>query len=132
MHQPNGTALSVIPQSPGLQQLQRELAEWRQNRTGGAAMPAELWAAAVELARQHGLGPTSKALRVDYGALRKRLQSAESPTGPRFVELLTGVADKIDECSLVVQSYRGARLHVEMKQVPAPALASIIREFAEH
>ena len=54
-------------------------------------MPAALWAAAVVLARQHGLSPTARALRVNYLTLKKRLDATGAgrrPTGQgrgRFV-----------------------------------------------
>jgi hypothetical protein len=45
-------------------------------------MPAALWAAAVALARQHGLYLMARALRVDYGALKKRMDAAGAGRGP--------------------------------------------------
>ena len=42
--------------SIGLEQTRRHIARWRAMRTHrGAPMPAALWAAAIALARQHGL-----------------------------------------------------------------------------
>ena len=44
------------------------LEEWRQGRWyKRAAIPDELWSAAVEVARRDGLGRTAAALRLDYG-----------------------------------------------------------------
>src|SRR2546426_10481743 len=63
--------------SLGLQGTQRQIARWRKTRTHrGAPMPATLWAAAVALARQHGLYTTARTLRLDYGSLKKRLGTA--------------------------------------------------------
>jgi hypothetical protein len=52
-------------------------------------MPAALWAAAIILARQHGLYTTARGLRVDYGSLKKRLDGvgAGRVPSPPFVEL---------------------------------------------
>ncbi len=64
-------------------------------------MPAELWAAAVGLARRSGVYPVARALSVDYGALRRRVAEAarvrtEGAGAHRFVEFsgaqLLGVA----------------------------------------
>ena len=61
-------ALSASSASLGLQQTRRRIARWRETRTHrGAPMPATLWAAAVALARQHGLYTTTRTLRLDYG-----------------------------------------------------------------
>jgi predicted Holliday junction resolvase-like endonuclease len=39
-------------------------------------IPEPLWAAAAELAREHGVFPTAKALHLEYGKLKER---AEAP-----------------------------------------------------
>ena len=45
-------------------------------------MPGELWTAAVKLAQQDGLAETARALRLDYGALKKKVrESAASCVG---------------------------------------------------
>jgi hypothetical protein len=56
-------------------------------------MPEELWAAAVSLARSHGVCPIARALRLDYGALKKKMAGrrkavGRSPAG--FIELDAG------------------------------------------
>ena len=67
--------------SIGLEQTRRRIARWRERCPyRGAAMPAPLWAAAVALARQHGLYTTARTLHVDYGSLKKRLDDAPSRT----------------------------------------------------
>jgi len=52
------------------------LEEWRQNRQIRAAIPDELWSAAIEVARRDGLGRTAAALRLDYGKLRRLMMAA--------------------------------------------------------
>jgi hypothetical protein len=82
---PTGSLASL-----GLEQTRRRVARWREARPDtGAPMPAALWTAAVALARHHGLYTTARTLRVDYGALKKRLVAAEAGRvpPPAFVEL---------------------------------------------
>ena len=63
--------------SIALEQTRRRIARWRETRPyRGAPMPAALWAAAMALARQHGLYATTRTLRLDYGSLKKRLGAA--------------------------------------------------------
>jgi hypothetical protein len=41
------------------------------------AFPKALWAAAVMLAREHGVYETARALRINYGALKAHVERAE-------------------------------------------------------
>jgi len=70
------------------------IARWRETRAHRhAPMPAVLWEAAVSAAQQHGLYPTARALRVDYGALRKHVDLADPSRtlpAPTFLELVPG------------------------------------------
>jgi hypothetical protein len=54
---------------------------WRAARKRGERIPEELWTAARDSARQHGVSRTSTELGLDYYALKRRLEeSAESTT----------------------------------------------------
>jgi len=91
-----GRAAPDIPD--GMRVLHGRFARWRKSHTGRLPIPDPLWAAAAEMAREHGVFRTAKVLSLEYGKL-KRLTTA-SHTGPRrtarlstppaaFVELLT-------------------------------------------
>ena len=54
-------------------ELRARLEEWRTSHPRRTPLPEEMWAAAVELARRHGLYRTARALPIDYANLRKRL-----------------------------------------------------------
>src|SRR5215467_5874079 len=90
-----GRAAPDIPD--GMRVLQARFARWRESHTGRLPIPDPLWAAAAEMAREHGVFRTAKVLSLEYGKL-KRLTTA-SHTGRRrtarlgtppaaFVELL--------------------------------------------
>ncbi len=75
--------------SSGLEKTRRRITRWRERCPyRGAAMPAALWAAAVALARRHGLYTTARTLHVDYGSLKKRLDAtgARPAPSPAFIE----------------------------------------------
>ncbi len=56
---------------------------WRAARQRGERIPAELWTAARDAARQHGVSQVSLELGLDYYGLKRRLEeSAEPPTSP--------------------------------------------------
>lgn len=76
----------------GLQPLVERFKVWRGNRPWGQRIPVELWQAAVESARQHGVTVVARALQVDDGALQRRLHSGEMrgkrvAGAPVFVEV---------------------------------------------
>jgi hypothetical protein len=80
------------PIAEELLQLRDRLAEWRRSHPPRSRLPEEIWAAAVELARRHGVYRTARALSLDYVHLRKRLgrKRAVQPTAvarPEFLEV---------------------------------------------
>lgn len=65
----------------GLQPLARRFKLWRAVRPRGQRIPDQLWQAATDLARIHGLNPTVAALKLNYYDLQRRLQ-ARRPSRP--------------------------------------------------
>jgi hypothetical protein len=74
-----GRAAPDIPD--GMRVLHGRFARWRKSHTGRLPIPDPLWAAATEMAREHGVFRTAKVLSLEYGKL-KRL-TTESHTGGR-------------------------------------------------
>jgi len=66
---------SVADVANELEQLQRRFEEFRNTRPGHARLPEDLWAAAAELAKRYGVNPTARALRLEYGGLRKQVEN---------------------------------------------------------
>jgi len=113
--------------STGLETTRRRIARWRATRTHrGAPMPAALWAAAIALARQHGLYPTARTLRIDYGSLKKRLDmaGADRAPSPAFVELPTARPTGLGPCVIDLEAPRGRRLRIEITGV---TMADLVR-----
>ena len=75
-----------------IEEAKARFGEWRQNRRGKARIPAELWLAAVAVARKEGLNRTARELRVAWDDLERRMAIAEEiprqPGSPAFVELV--------------------------------------------
>jgi hypothetical protein len=85
-----------------IQKVYRRFEQWRSAHTGRFPIPERLWAAAVELAREHGIFHTAKALHLEYGRLKRLVESANrvakapaarprrarSTAPPAFVELI--------------------------------------------
>ena len=78
--------------APELATLAQRFETWRAARQRGERIPADLWQAATEHARIHGLNPTAAALKLSYDNLQRRLLAGAAPqrggrTAPTFVEL---------------------------------------------
>jgi hypothetical protein len=129
------TSLRIEP--PQLQTLTQRLKDWRAGCAPGERIPEELWQAAVELARFHGLSRTATALKLSYYGLQRRL-SAGTPgqgrsTAAAFVELLappTGCHPK--EGTLEVVRGSGARLIVRLPHSTPRELLPLVELFLRH
>ena len=122
------------PISPTLEQVRRDLAQWRQTRTHlGTPIPPHLWAAAVAVARRDGLYPTARALPIDYGALKQRVEATEDSRDegarPQFVELRPAVRPAGDACVIEVEGPRST-VRVRLPHVGMPELARLARAIA--
>jgi hypothetical protein len=111
-------------------------------------IPECLWAAAVELAREHGVFHTAKALRLEYGKLKRLVESANRvakgqvaksraagprrgrSTAPAFVELMTSPAAGLSECLIELEGRRG-KMRIQWKGTTAPDLGGLGRAFWE-
>ena len=117
-----------------IEEAKARFGEWRQNRRGKARIPAELWSAAVAVARKEGLNRTARELHVAWDDLKRRMEAASAaspkPALPAFVELVTPRASSLPECMIELEGRR-AKLRIQLKNVPASYLATLSRELWE-
>ena len=121
-----------------LEDLRRRFERWRRTRKVRSRIPEPLWASAVKLADRYGIHRTAKALRLDYYALKKRVEGAPAATagklpvevaGARFLELPAAAWAGFGECTLDLEDASGAKLRVYLKGFEAPDLAALSRSF---
>jgi hypothetical protein len=104
-------------------------------------MPEDLWGDAVSLARSHGIAPIARALRLDYGSLRKRVEhSPESEPGDtdsvsRFVEidprhLVPGPAPS--GAVVEVVDAEGTKLVVRLSDRESLDVPALVAAFRQH
>ena len=124
--------------SARLEGLRRRFERWRRTRKVRSPIPEPLWASAVKLAGTFGIHRTAKALRVDYYALKKRVEgtaavtASNTPAGvapATFVELSAPAWPGSGECMLELEDAGGAKLRVHLKGFEAPDLAALSRSF---
>ncbi len=108
--------------------------EWRNKRSGKARIPAELWSAAVEVARKEGINRTARELHVAWDDLKRRMaptgEVPQQPGSPAFVELVAPPAESIPECMIELEGRRG-KLRIHVKGAPASYLATLSRQLWE-
>lgn len=59
--------------TPSLEKVQQRFESWRQRRLKRTRIPQNLWKAAVALSQEYSIFHLSKALRVNYTALKKQV-----------------------------------------------------------
>jgi hypothetical protein len=82
---------------PDVAAVHSEIEEWRSKRTKRTAMPTEIWSSAVELAGRYNAYRISRALRLNYEALKRRL----SETTRKSDALSTSDSKPISRCEFV-------------------------------
>ena len=138
------TKMDENASSPGqsLEQLGLRLKGWREARVRGQRIPMELWAAAVDMARQFGVQPVAKGLRVDYKRLKRRVQGVGgvAPAGKidtrkvdtRFVEMVVSAPSAAPgrcECTVEMENAQGAKMRVQLSGNALGPLDVVCRSF---
>ena len=133
--------ISDIPSD--MRKVYRRLRRWRSSHARRVPIPDALWAAAEELAREHGINRTAKALRLEYGKLKERAvgsakkvvrkvpsairRHARPPVPPAtFMELITPRPGSSQECRVELEGPRG-RMRVEFKGLATAELVALSR-----
>ena len=120
-----------------LEQIAQRFKRWRESRKRGEHIPPALWAAAVGLAKEHGLYRIAHALRLDHDGLKRRLESAGGvarggKVEPRFVELFAAPAATtagVRECVVELENVRGAKMRVALNGNGLAGLAGLCSAF---
>ena len=117
-----------------LEEVKGRFEEWRTIRRGKARIPAELWSAAVEVARKEGINRTARELHVAWDDLKRRMTSTgevrRQPDSPAFVELVAPQTQSVPECILEVEGRQG-KLRIQLKGASVSDLATLSRALWE-
>ena len=117
----------------GMRRVYRRFERWRRAHTGRLPISEPLWAAAAEVAREHGVFHTAKVLRLEYGKLKRMVPSARpmaKPAAPAFVELVASQAVGLSECLIELEGAHG-KMRIQWKGTTAPDLAGLSRALWE-
>ena len=127
------TAMAEVP--TGMQRIYRRFVRWRNSHRGRLPIPPALWTSAAEVAREHGVFRTAKVLHLDYGKLKRIVESAApvqraAMPPARFLELVTPKTAGVTECVIEWEGPRG-KLRIQWKGATAPDLAGLSRALWE-
>ncbi len=114
--------------NPTLEEVHSRLTAWRAHPQRGRRIPAEIWDAAVSLCSEHSVCKVSRALGLDYKALRKRtLERQVARPARAFVELapLWGLGEVLIECHDTQQGH----LRVQCKGALDPQVVALVKGF---
>ena len=118
----------------GMRRVYRRFERWRGEHSGARLpIPEPLWAAAAEVAREHGVFHTAKVLRLEYGKLKRMVQAARpmaKTAAPAFVELVTPQTGGLAECLIELEGPHG-KMRIQGKGTTAPDLAGLSRALWE-
>ena len=128
-----------------LEHLRQQLQDWRTGRKLGERIPAPLWAAAVDAAREQGLHRVATRLNLDHAGLKRRVEDGgatplRGEVAPRFVELFAPSASASAsasaastagraECVVEMGNARGAKMRVELSGQGLAGLAGLCSAF---
>ena len=126
--------------SESLEEVRERFRQWRETRGRGEHIPRVLWAAAVGIAREHGLHVAARELHLDYDGLKRRQQALAggafeaSRRCTQFVELTVAPAHEpgaqlLSECVVELESTRGAKMRVELNGPGLAGLAGLCSAF---
>ena len=133
------TSTSRRTEPPQFEPLAQRLQGWRATRSRGQRIPEELWKAAADLARVHGLSRTATALKLSYADLQRRLSGqrvsrrGRQLSPPAFVELTPALPASLRECgTLEVVQGSGSRLIVRLPNAKPRELLPLVKLFLRH
>lgn len=118
-----------------MKKVYRRLERWRSRRTGRSRIPASIWTAAGELAREHGVSRVAEVLGLEFNHLKRMSQAARPAVAkrrtrrPAFVELIAPQATGARPCVIEIEGQRG-KLRIELNGT-ADELATIGRSLWE-
>jgi hypothetical protein len=111
----------LIVSDPAFIEIRQQLETWRSTNEKGKSIPDQIWDAAVKLAREYGISPASKELRLSYSDLKKRVypshsrQSKKKISKSPFIELDLNSTTSSQECIVEMEDNRGSKMKIHIK-----------------
>jgi hypothetical protein len=115
------------------EKVRRRFESWRRRHKG--RLPERLWSSAVDLAREQGVSPVARALRLDYNRLKHRLEVSQpsgspprvEPSHPPFIEIGLPTVRESPPCIVTIEDGSGVCLTVQVPTGCASELAGVVK-----
>ena len=112
-----------------MHRLCRRFERWRKGHKTRLPIPETLWAAAAVAAREHGVFRAAKVLHLEYGKLKRIMETGPTPAQPTttpatFLEVMPSQATA--ECLIELEGPRG-KMRIQWKGATPPDLAGLSR-----
>ena len=119
----------------GMRRVCRRFERWRKGHKARLPFPEALWTAAAAAAREHGVFRAAKALRLEYGKLKRMVEAGPAPARravapATFWELAPLQAGGLAECLIELEGPHG-KMRIQWKGTTAPDLAGLSRALWE-
>jgi hypothetical protein len=103
-----------------LSEVKEQFKTWRKTRKSLRPIPAQLWAAAVNLTAKHSISQIAKELALDYSTLKKRAAIEKkdvtaSANPPDFIEVNLEPPAAVSECIVEMQDIAGAKMRMHFR-----------------
>lgn len=123
----------IFQPKSSLEEVRAAFENWRKTRPKRAAIPEFLWNAAIRLSKENSVFKISKALRLNYAHLKRRIQgdSLAPMTPPTFIELDIGKRGGSDECVLEMENDGGKKMRIQFRGTIQLDLVGLSRAFWE-
>jgi hypothetical protein len=112
-----------------IDEVSEQFKQWRQTRQAREKIPQELWDSAARLASKYSVNRVSKALRISYEGLRKRLGNEKYEVKPSFMELGAGNFLTPSQCIVELEKADGSKMRLMVGDEHAVELISIGKAF---
>ncbi len=120
---------------PTIEQARQRFEHWRETRSTSSSaspIPEALWVLAVKVAAAHGINKTARALRLNFNALKQRVNVADGlvrrhPQSPTFVELPPSPGFSL--CTIELENAQGAKLKIHLPGLETADLLALSRSW---
>jgi len=107
--------------------------QWRRTRKKKDRIPQSLWEAAANLSPSYSTCQISKALRLDFNELKRRIRDGSSRAAPpEFVELKVERLLSTSKCVMEVRSPAGFELKIQTGAALPPQCMQLLSCFLDH
>lgn len=128
-----GRAREGVPAA--VRRLGARLKAYRRKPDRSKRLPCVVWKRAVELARKHGVSCVANALQMNYGDLKRRVQSSGeqgrggSDSAKKFVEIKPGIPLWSTDCTVEMEDGSGRKMMVRSGQPGEAELVDLAKVF---